>query len=107
APSLSLAAPAAANPQVPVTLTGTGLATVNKVTFNGVPASSFLVTDDTTLAAVVPFGAGSGPVAVTNPAGTASIPFTILPPAIASIMSNGTTHPGTAVSIYGTGFLDA
>ena len=107
APSLALAAPAAANPEATVTLTGTGLATVNKVTFNGVSASSFLVTNDTTLAAIVPFGAGSGPVAVSNPAGTASIAFTVLPPAISSISSSGTTYPGTAISIHGTGFLDA
>ena len=107
APVLSLATPAAAGPQATVTLTGTGLATVDKVTFNGVPAVSFLVSSDTSLAAAVPFGAGSGPIAVTNPAGTASIPFTVLPPSIQTISTDGVNYPGTAISLHGSGFLDA
>ena len=39
APALSQVAPAAAGPGATVTLTGSGLTTVNQVTFNGVPAA--------------------------------------------------------------------
>jgi hypothetical protein len=107
APSLSLAAPAAANPAATVTLTGSGLATVNRVTFNGVAATSFSMVNNTTLTAVVPFGAGTGPIVVGNPVGSASIAFTVLPPTLFSISSNGVTYPGTSINIYGNGFQDA
>jgi len=107
APFLAGAVPAAANPDATVTLSGTGLTTVNKVTFNGMPAVLFSMINDSTLTAVVPFGAGSGPVAVTNPAGSAAIPFTVLTPAIASVTPLTDAYPGTGVDIYGSGFLDA
>jgi hypothetical protein len=106
APALTQVAPAAASPGSTITLTGTGLTTVNQVTFNGV-AAGFTMVNDGTLTAVVPFRAGSGLVAVTNPAGSATLPFTVLPPAIVSISSAGTTHPGTGINIWGQGFLDA
>ncbi len=107
APALAQVTPAAAGPGTTVTLAGSGLTTVNQVTFNGVPATAFTMVSDTSLTAVVPFRAGSGPLAAVDPAGSASIPFTVLPPAIASIGSTGPVAPGTGINIYGQGFLDA
>jgi len=107
APTLSQVTPATAGPGTTVTLTGSGLTTVNRVTFNGVPAASFAMASDTSLTAVVPFRAGSGPIAVVDPAGSATIPFTVLPPSIVSIGSTGPVYPGTGINIYGQGFLDA
>jgi hypothetical protein len=52
-----------------VTLTGTGFTKATAVLFNGTPAS-FQLINATTLVAVVPVGATTGPVAVTNSAGT-------------------------------------
>jgi hypothetical protein len=52
-----------------ITLTGTGFTKATGVLFNGTPAS-FQLINATTLVAVVPVGATTGPVAVTNSAGT-------------------------------------
>jgi hypothetical protein len=52
-----------------ITLTGTGFTKATAVLFNGTPAS-FQLLNATSLIAVVPPGATTGPVAVTNSAGT-------------------------------------
>lgn len=52
-----------------VTLTGTHFTDATSVTFNGVSAS-FTVTNDTTISATVPAGATTGPIVVSNPAGS-------------------------------------
>ena len=62
APALSQVAPAAAGPGTTVTLTGSGLTTVNQVAFNGVPAAAFTMASDTSLTAVVPSGPVPGPL---------------------------------------------
>lgn len=58
-----------------VTLTGTGFTGATGVTFSGIPAASFSVTNDTTMTAVTPPGAAGTnlPVIVTTPAGTSAI----------------------------------
>jgi hypothetical protein len=61
--------PASAAEGASVTLTGTGFTKATAVLFNGTPAS-FQLINATTLVAVVPVGATTGPVAVTNSAGT-------------------------------------
>ena len=55
-----------------VTIKGTSFTGVTDVSFGGVIAQSFVVTNDTTITAVVGAGA-SGSVSVTSPAGTASL----------------------------------
>jgi uncharacterized repeat protein (TIGR03803 family) len=49
---------------------GQGLTGSTSVTFNGVPATTFLVGTDTYIRAVVPSAATTGPVVVTTPKGT-------------------------------------
>jgi uncharacterized repeat protein (TIGR03803 family) len=49
---------------------GEGLTGTTAVTFNGLPASSFKVINDTYMTAVVPSGATTGQVVVTTPGGT-------------------------------------
>jgi hypothetical protein len=61
--------PASAAVGASVTVTGTGFTKATAVFFNGTPAS-FQLINATTLGAVVPVGATTGPVAVTNSAGT-------------------------------------
>jgi len=60
---------------------GTGLTGTTAVSFNGVPASSFTVYSDTSLAATVPTGATTGTVQVTTPGGTLSsnVVFEVVP----------------------------
>ena len=54
-----------------VTLTGTHLFEATALRFNGVDASQFEVMSGTTIEAVVPPGASSGPISVATPGGTA------------------------------------
>ena len=63
-----------------VTLTGTNLLGATAVEFNGLPAPRFEVVSGTSIDAVVPSGATSGPVSVVTPGGTAvsTHPFTVI-----------------------------
>lgn len=55
-----------------VTVTGVNFTNATAVLFNGVAAASFKVTNNTTLSAVVPSGASTGPITVEGPGGTNS-----------------------------------
>ncbi len=59
---------------------GQGLTGTTSVTFNGVPATSFTVVNDTYMTAIVPSGATTGKVVVTTPGGplTSNVNFRIL-----------------------------
>jgi hypothetical protein len=76
-----------------ITITGTLFTKASVVTFNGTPAS-FQVINATTIVAVVPTDATTGPVAVTNAAGTgtsaanftvSASPVVVTPPATATL----------------------
>ncbi len=54
-----------------VTINGNSFTNASAVAFNGAPAASFTVVDNTTLSAVVPEGATTGKITVTAPGGTA------------------------------------
>ncbi len=56
--------------QIDVTITGTGLSTVTQVRFNGTAAIGLSIDSDTQIRVEVPVGASTGPISVTNPAGT-------------------------------------
>jgi hypothetical protein len=62
-----------------VTITGSGFADVDTVSFGGAAASDVRKISDTELRVTVPDGAASGPVTVHSPAGTAQAPtpFTV------------------------------
>lgn len=70
APAVTSLAPDTAAPADTVTVTGTDLTGATAVLFGATPATSFLVTNATTLTAVVPAGTGTVTVYVTTPAGT-------------------------------------
>jgi uncharacterized repeat protein (TIGR03803 family) len=59
---------------------GQGLTGTTSVTFNGVPATSFKVANDTFMTAVVPSGATTGKVVVTTPSGalTSNVNFRVV-----------------------------
>jgi uncharacterized repeat protein (TIGR01451 family) len=53
-----------------VTINGTSFTNASAVTFNGLPAVSFIVTNNSTLSAVVPTNATAGKIVVTAPGGS-------------------------------------
>ena len=95
----------------PVTITGTGFTGSTGVTFDGLPATSFVVVSDTEITAVSPAHVpGPVDVVVQNPAGDSGpFGFTYTPViSIAGIAPNsGPTAGGTSVTITGTCFTGA
>jgi large repetitive protein len=93
-------------PGTTVRITGVNFTNASAVSFNGTSAS-FVVTNNTTIGAIVPAGFSTGPISVTTPAGTAnSIGLFYAAPVITSFSP---THglPGTNVVITGANFLGA
>jgi len=88
APTVMGFTPTSGQPGTSVTVTGTNFVNVQTVIFNGVLAPTFTVTNPTTLVAVVPPTATSGPIAVMTLAGTgtSAASFTAIPaPTVASL----------------------
>ena len=110
APTVTSSAPASGPYGTSVQITGTGFTGATAVTFNGVSAT-YHVDSDTQVTAVVPVGAGTGPIAVTTTGGTgtSSTSFNVTAPSKPTITSfTPTSGPvGTSVTITGTGFFGA
>ncbi|RTQ45109.1 T9SS type A sorting domain-containing protein [Hymenobacter gummosus] len=85
-----------------VTLTGTNLLGTTAVMFNGVAAASFSVQSNTSLTATVPATALTGPITVTNAAGTATSATSFAPTPVLWFMSPGSGPVGTVVTLTGT-----
>lgn len=98
APTISSVAPSVATTGQSVVITGTQFTYASSVTINGASAS-FTINADTQITATVPAGAtpGAGTIVVTNPAGSASIAFTIGQIFYGDPSGNGTTHSIVAV----------
>ena len=99
APTVTGFTPTSGQPGTSVTVTGTNFVNVQTVTFNGVLAPTFTVTNATTLVAVVPPTATTGPIAVMTLAGTGTSAgsFTVIPaPTVASL------QPATLAIVRGT-----
>ena len=93
-----------------VTIAGSGFGGVTAVSFNGTPASSFAIDSDSQIQAIVPTGATSGPISVSDGINVAesSSSFTVVVPVTPTIGGfTPTSGPvGTVVTISGTGFSD-
>jgi len=83
-----------------VLISGNYFAGTTQVEFNGRPAV-FLVNSNTVIQATVPSGVTSGPVRVTNPAGSATSPGYFYPPPVVTSFAPSGGPAGTAVTIYG------
>lgn len=93
------------SPGTTVTINGTGLGKIVKVTFNGTPATGVTQMGDTQIQAAVPTGATTGPISISD--GTTTVQnkkrdFTVLPPVpeITGI-SPKSGKVGTVVTISG------
>ena len=108
-PTLTGFTPATGPAGTRVTLTGTHFLGATEVLFNGVSAVVFKVVSGTTIEAVVPPGATSGPISVVTPGGTAvsAEPFTVVPPPTLTRFTPATGPAGTGVTLTGTHFLGA
>ena len=76
-PRIASLSPPAGLPGTIVTIVGSGFSPVaseNKLDFNAIPVSGFLAADTTRLVVEVPAGAGTGPVFLTTPGGSAISP---------------------------------
>lgn len=94
-------------PGTTVKITGNNFTGTTAVNFNGQPAASFVVSNNTTIGAVVPVGVSTGPISITAPAGTANSAGLFY--AAPVINSFNPTHgvPGNSVMISGANFLGA
>ena len=97
-----------------IKITGANLVGCTAVSFNGLAAPSFWVTNATTIGAVVPAGLATGPLSVTTPGGTATsgglggnsgILFYGAP--LISGFSPSSGLPGTNVTLSGSNFIGA
>jgi hypothetical protein len=68
-PTITSFAPTSAAVGATVTLTGTGFSKVSGVVFNASPAANYTIASDTTITAVVPPSATTGPITLQSPAG--------------------------------------
>ncbi|OUJ70032.1 FG-GAP-like repeat-containing protein [Hymenobacter crusticola] len=92
-PVITSLSPTAGPPGSSVVITGTFLSvnnsvTVTGVTFNGVPAASFVVNSATQIRATVPAGATSGPLVVVTTLGASNgMNFNVVPPLAVTAVS--------------------
>lgn len=97
-PTVTSISPDTAQSGATVTITGTNLTGATAVSFGGIPAESFNVTNATTIAAVVGAG-GSGDVVVTTPGGTATLSgFVLKAPDIDSYGSSDDIQPAYLIA---------
>lgn len=106
-PSITSFTPASAGAGQNVTIRGTNLTDAREVSFGGIAASSFLVSDDSLITATVGTGA-TGNVSVITYAGTAvKAGFTIIPPPTISSFTPASSATGAVISINGTNLTGA
>ncbi|MEP7341034.1 MAG: putative Ig domain-containing protein, partial [Acidobacteriota bacterium] len=103
------ATPTSGAPGTPVTITGTGFIGVNSVRFTGGVAAQFTINSDTSLTAIVPAAAATGPITISRPgcADAQTGSFTVNAgncPTVTGINPT-TAMPGSTVTITGTGLL--
>lgn len=105
-PSIASFAPANGPHGTEVTILGSHLASVTAVSFNGTVASNVTADSNTQLRAVVPMGATSGKISVTNPDGSATSANDFIvtqQPAIASFTPEH-AQKGAEITISGEHF---
>lgn len=106
-PVISSFSPVSASVGTSISIWGSNFIDITSVKFGGVPASSFSVTSQGFMTAVVGNG-NSGDLTVTNGGGTATKSgFTLLAPPVITSFSPVTAATGTTVTITGTNFTGA
>lgn len=108
APTITNIAPSSGIVGDTVTLTGTNFIGATSVRFNGAKAITYNVASATSITAVVPPGASTGPITVTTDGGTvASTDFTVISAPTITNMSPSSDVVGAMVILTGTNFTGA
>jgi hypothetical protein len=102
APAITGFAPTAGPAGTEVTIAGANLVGATEVTFGGAAAKEFTVLSPTSISAIVPAAAVTGPITVTTPSGTAtsSGSFTVTPPATLSITDTRVGEGGGRRAVF-------
>jgi hypothetical protein len=105
-PAIGSFAPGNGTVGTSVDIRGVNFTGATSVSFNGVPAS-FTVDSDQEIHATVPAGATTGPISVTTPSGTgtSNLSFSVTP--VISSFTPTCGPVGTSVDILGSGFTGA
>ena len=88
-----------------VVITGQNLTGTSAVHFNGTPATSFIVSNNTALSAVIPANLVTGPISISAPAGSATSSATFYGMPLISSFSPTHGLPGASVTVKGINFL--
>ena len=90
-----------------LTIFGDDFIGVSEVAFNGVPGTNLMIVSKNELRVIAPKGITTGPITVTNPAGTGTSAedFLVDGPVILT-MEPASGPPGALVALDGTGFMD-
>ncbi|MEZ4669905.1 MAG: M4 family metallopeptidase [Anaerolineae bacterium] len=109
-PTISSFTPTSGPKATSVNITGTNFINVSAVTFNGLNAGTFTVLSSTSINAVVPYDATSGPIGITTSYGSVASAsnFTVTPPVNIAIGNYEETnadliYSGNWLSYTGTG----
>nr|WP_214607025.1 FG-GAP-like repeat-containing protein [Hymenobacter arizonensis] len=108
APALSAFSPGAGPVGTGVRIAGSALSSTSVVLFNGTPAS-FVVNSNVQLTVAVPAGASTGPISVTTPGGTVTLPqpFVVTSGPVAPVLITSTVPARNAVAASATAALQA
>jgi predicted extracellular nuclease len=111
APSITSFTPPSGATGTTVNISGSGFTAASSVQFNGTAAVSYVVNSDTSITAIVPLGATSGPISVVTPGGTATsstnFSFVFTPAPTITSFAPSNVPIGTSVVITGTNFTGA
>jgi hypothetical protein len=114
APVVVVASPLIGPVGTSVTITGIGFddsSVAASVAFNGTDAASFTVDSNTQITAIVPVGATTGPISVTDTEGTGTtlVDFVVTPspPPTVALFIPSSGPSGTSVTITGLGYAGA
>lgn len=103
-PVINSFSPASASPGMTINIYGKYLCGVSSVSLGGVICSAFTVNSDSTISAIIGYGA-SGSLSLTGPGGTESLPgFTFIPLPVISNFNPSSGPVGSIVTINGKGF---
>lgn len=106
-PSLSSFTPIGGGAGTMVEINGSNFTNATAVTFNGVAAAGFTVTNNSVLSAIAPAGVSSGAISVTTPGGTATSANLFFAPPTISSFTPTQGLAGTNVTVTGVNFTNA